>query len=113
MAPMAIRLTPHIMSVIEWSNPVNDPVRRQFISMRNELIADHHRLKLDSLNEEHDSPVKGLVHRYPTKALFLGKSPVRDFNSHNAKVFRKLHQFAMSIAASALGLMRSEQIPPR
>ncbi|KDR69051.1 hypothetical protein GALMADRAFT_77828 [Galerina marginata CBS 339.88] len=74
LAPMAIRLTPHIMSVIDWSNPINDPVRRQFIPMKNELVPNHPRLKLDSLNEEHDSPVKGLVHRYPTKALFLATS---------------------------------------
>ncbi|KAH9474387.1 L-lysine 2,3-aminomutase [Psilocybe cubensis] len=73
-APMAIRLTPHILSVIDWTNPIDDPVRRQFIPMGNELIPDHHKLKLDSLNEEHDSPVKGLVHRYPTKALFLATS---------------------------------------
>jgi len=61
---MAIRLTPHILSVIDWSNPIDDPVRRQFIPLGNELMPDHHRLKLDSLNEEHDSPVKGLVHMY-------------------------------------------------
>lgn len=78
VAPMAIRITPHTISVIDWSDPVNDPVRRQFIPMRNELIADHHRLTLDSLNEERDSPVKGLVHRYPTKALFLGRSSIID-----------------------------------
>lgn len=81
--------------------------------MRNELIPDHHRLKLDSLNEERDSPVKGLVHRYPTKALFLGMSSIGDIDLHNANVNQKLHQFATSIAASALVLMRSEQIPPQ
>ncbi|KDR77747.1 hypothetical protein GALMADRAFT_155528 [Galerina marginata CBS 339.88] len=73
-APMAIRITPHIMSVIDWSNPIDDPIRRQFIPLQSELISDHHRLKLDSLNEENDSPVKGLVHRYPSKALFLATS---------------------------------------
>jgi len=81
---MAIRITPHTISAIDWSDPVNDPVRRQFIPMRNELILDHHRLTLDSLNEERDSPVKGLVHRYPTKALFLGRSSMIDLQ-HNAK----------------------------
>jgi lysine 2,3-aminomutase len=30
-------------------------------------------MKLDSLHEEEDSPVPGLVHRYPGRALFLGK----------------------------------------
>jgi hypothetical protein len=39
------------------------------------MIPDHPKLTLDSLHEEADSPVKGLVHRYPDKALFLRKSP--------------------------------------
>lgn len=34
---------------------------------------DHPKLTLDSLHEIEDSPVKGLVHRYPDKALFLRK----------------------------------------
>ena len=73
MAPMAIRLTPHILSVIDWSNAVEDPVRRQFIPMKSSALPDHPKLTMDSLNEEYDSPVNGLVHRYPDKALFLGK----------------------------------------
>lgn len=32
-APMAVRLSPHILSVINWSDPLNDPVRRQFIPL--------------------------------------------------------------------------------
>jgi lysine 2,3-aminomutase len=39
------------------------------------MIPDHPKLTLDSLHEEADSPVKGLVHRYPDKALFLRTSP--------------------------------------
>ena len=35
------------------------------------MIPDHPKLTLDSLHEEADSPIKGLVHRYPDKALFL------------------------------------------
>lgn len=73
MAPMAIRLTPHILSVIDWNNALEDPIRRQFIPMKSSAMPDHPELTLDSLNEEDDSPVKGLVHRYPDKALFLGK----------------------------------------
>jgi lysine 2,3-aminomutase len=73
-APMAIRLTPHILSVIDWNNAFDDPVRRQFIPMKSSAMPDHPMLTLDSLHEEDDSPVKGLVHRYTDKALFLGKS---------------------------------------
>ncbi|KAF3931356.1 hypothetical protein ABW20_dc0104819 [Dactylellina cionopaga] len=42
--------------------------------MKSSLLPDHPMLSLDSLNETHDSPVPGLVHRYPDKALFLATS---------------------------------------
>ena len=71
---MSIRLTPHMLSCIDWSNPCQDPIRRQFIALRSNMQPDHPRLSFDSLNETEDSPVKGLVHRYPDKVLFLGKS---------------------------------------
>ncbi|KAI7304827.1 hypothetical protein KC326_g8352 [Hortaea werneckii] len=71
-APMAIRLTPHILGVINWVDPVNDPVRCQFIPLKSGLLPDHPKLMLDSLQETTGSPVPGLVHRYPDKALFLG-----------------------------------------
>lgn len=109
---MAIRLTPHILSVIDWSNPIDDPVRRQFIPLGNELIPDHHRLKLDSLNEEHDSPVKGLVHRYPTKALFLGKLLLIEVYWNRSNINKKLPQFAMSIAVFVPARMRLERTLP-
>lgn len=35
------------------------------------MLPDHPKLTLDSLHEDADSPVSGLVHRYPDKALFL------------------------------------------
>lgn len=70
-APMNLRLSPYILSLIDWDDPYNDPVRKQFIPVASELIADHPKLLLDSLNEQVDSPTPGLVHRYPDKALFL------------------------------------------
>ncbi|KAI6802199.1 hypothetical protein KC361_g1326 [Hortaea werneckii] len=73
-APMAVRLTPHILSVINWVDPVNDPVRCQFIPLKSGLLPDHPKLMLDSLQETTGSPVPGLVHRYPDKALFLATS---------------------------------------
>ncbi|KAF3008710.1 hypothetical protein E8E13_009610 [Curvularia kusanoi] len=71
LAPMAIRLTPHLLSVIDWNNPLDDPVRRQFLPLASGIVPDHQALTLDSLNEQEDSPVPGLVHRYPGRALFL------------------------------------------
>ena len=78
---MSVRLTPHIMSVADWTSPFDDPIVRQFLPLKSNLLPDHPKLMLDSLNEEHDSPVPGLVHRYPDKVLFLGKT------SENTLVF--------------------------
>ncbi|HUY11073.1 MAG TPA: KamA family radical SAM protein, partial [Candidatus Dormibacteraeota bacterium] len=70
-APMAVRVSPYALSLIDWKDPHNDPIRRQFIPMASSLLPDHPRLTLDSLHEQDDSPVPGLVHRYTDKALFL------------------------------------------
>ncbi|MDQ6932335.1 MAG: KamA family radical SAM protein [Candidatus Eremiobacteraeota bacterium] len=70
-APMAVRVSPYAMSIIDWNNPYSDPIRTQFIPLASKLLSDHPRLTLDSLHEQDDSPVPGLVHRYVDKALFL------------------------------------------
>ena len=71
LAPMNVRLSPYVISRIDWSSPYEDPLRRQFIPVASTRLPDHPRLTLDSLHERKDSPVRGLVHRYPDKALFL------------------------------------------
>ncbi|KAI8219334.1 L-lysine 2,3-aminomutase [Colletotrichum sp. SAR 10_86] len=70
-ATMSVRVMPYTLSRIDWSNPRNDPIFRQFIPTKSIMQPDHPKLTLDSLEEEADSPVNGLVHRYPDKALFL------------------------------------------
>jgi lysine 2,3-aminomutase len=70
-APMAVRVSPYMISLIDWKNPAEDPIRRQFIPMGSELLPDHPKLDLDSLHEQADAPTPGLTHRYPDKALFL------------------------------------------
>ena len=65
--------SPYILSRINWQNPRTDPVFRQFIPLKSMMRPDHPNLVLDSLHEAADSPVNGLVHRYPDKALFLRK----------------------------------------
>ena len=70
-APMSVRVSPYMLSLIDWRDAVNDPIRVQFIPLGSLLLADHPKLGLDSLHEQADSPVRGLTHRYPDKALFL------------------------------------------
>jgi lysine 2,3-aminomutase len=71
LAPMAVRVTPYLLGLIDWQNPYDDPIRTQFIPLASRLLDDHPMLKLDSLHEQADAPVPGLTHRYEDKALFL------------------------------------------
>jgi lysine 2,3-aminomutase len=70
-SPMSIRVSPYLLSLIDWSNAYIDPLRRQFVPVASRLLPDHPKLTLDSLHEQADAPVPGLTHRYPDKALFL------------------------------------------
>jgi len=70
-APMALRISPHLLALIDWREPLGDPIRTQFIPLRSQQRPNHPMLQLDSLHEQEDSPVPGLTHRYADKALFL------------------------------------------
>jgi lysine 2,3-aminomutase len=70
-APMNVRVSPYLLSLIDWTDPYNDPLRIQFIPVGSRILPDHPKLGLDSLGEQADSPVPGLTHRYRDKALFL------------------------------------------
>lgn len=70
-APMAVRVSPYVMALIDWKNPYNDPLRLQFVPLKSKMLPDHPELSLDTLHEQDDSPVPGLTHRYHDKALFL------------------------------------------
>lgn len=71
IAPMAMRISPYILSLIDWDDPHFDPLRTQFIPVASTRLPDHPALTLDSLHEQADSPTPGLVHRYVDKVLFL------------------------------------------
>ncbi len=70
-APMSLRISPYLLALVDWSTPITDPIRTQFLPLRSQQQADHPLLRLDSLHEQADSPVPGLTHRYRDKALFL------------------------------------------
>ncbi len=70
-APMSVRVSPYLLSLIDWSDPYGDPLRIQFIPLASRFLNDHPKLGLDSLHERADAPVPGLTHRYVDKALFL------------------------------------------
>jgi len=70
-APMSVRLTPFLVSLIDWDNPTDDPIRKQFLPLAPSILPDHPELHLDSLHEQADAAVPGLTHRYHDRALFL------------------------------------------
>jgi lysine 2,3-aminomutase len=70
-APMALRISPYLIGLIDWNAPYHDPIRTQFLPLASQQVPDHPELRLDSLHEQKDSPLPGLTHRYPDKALFL------------------------------------------
>src|SRR5688500_14183804 len=70
-SPMSVRVSPYLLSLVDWQHPYEDPLRRQFIPVASRLLPDHPKLTLDSLHEQEDAPVPGLTHRYRDKALFL------------------------------------------
>lgn len=68
---LKMRISPHIASLMDQDNP-NDSLRRQFIPSAKEVSsADDETLFLDVNADDRYSPVKGLVHRYPTKVLIF------------------------------------------
>lgn len=68
---MAIRLTHHILKLIDWENIILDPIRKQFLPFLSEYLSPHPSLQLDSLSEIPSQVAPGIVHRYPNKILFL------------------------------------------
>ncbi|PSN61159.1 kama family protein [Corynespora cassiicola Philippines] len=73
-ASMETRITPQVLSRIDWENALEDPIRKQFIPLACGIPPNHPKLMLDSLGEERDTKVPGLIQRYPGRALFLALS---------------------------------------
>lgn len=69
--PMNIRITPYIFALMDWNDPVNCSLRKQFLPLGSQFLPDHPYYEADSLHEDADSPVPTITHRYPDKVLFL------------------------------------------
>lgn len=82
LVPMNIRITPYIFSLIDWDNPVDDPLRREFLPIASQFVQNHPFSLKDSLFEDVDSPIKYLTHRYPDKVLFLTLSKCPHYCSY-------------------------------
>jgi lysine 2,3-aminomutase len=65
--PMAI--TPYYLSLMNPEDP-DDPIMKQVLPSVHETLSSETSYS-DPLNEEANSPVKGLTHRYPDRVLFI------------------------------------------
>ena len=63
-ARYAIGLTPALAGLVRSDDPA-DPIARQFIPDRRELVRDPAETD-DPIGDDAKSPIRGLVHRYPT-----------------------------------------------
>jgi len=68
---MSLKVSEHILSLINWDLPYTDPLRKQFLPLASEYLADHKYCKYDSLSEDLNKIDSRIIHRYPNKILFL------------------------------------------
>ncbi|NCB33304.1 MAG: KamA family radical SAM protein [Erysipelotrichia bacterium] len=73
-------VTPYYLSLINPNDP-HDPIRMQCIPSLQETVPCPHDL-LDPLNEDGDSPVPHIVHRYPDRVLFLVTMECSEYCRH-------------------------------
>jgi len=66
---LPLGITPYYASLMDPRDPA-EPVRRTMIPLPTELVRSPGEAD-DPLDEDRDSPVPGLVHRYPDRVLFL------------------------------------------
>ncbi len=66
---LTMAIPPYFATLINPDDP-ECPIRRQCVPTRDELIISPGEM-VDPCGEDKDSPVQGLVHRYPDRVLFL------------------------------------------
>lgn len=69
LSNLRMAITPYYFSLIDPEDPY-DPIRKQAIPTVNELHVTEHDMQ-DPLEEDVDSPVPGLTHRYPDRVLLM------------------------------------------
>ncbi len=69
IAKFPLSITPYYLSLIDMDDYKNDPIFKQAFPSWKELVVEKYDM-MDPLAEDKDSPVPGLVHRYPDRVLF-------------------------------------------
>ena len=66
---LPVAITPYYASLLDKNDP-QQPLRRTVVPVLTENLRSAGESE-DPLGEDHDSPVPGVIHRYPDRALFL------------------------------------------
>lgn len=69
VAKFPLSITPYYLSLIDTTDYKNDPFFLQSFPSHSELIVEKYDM-IDPLSEDRDSPVPGIIHRYPDRVLF-------------------------------------------
>ena len=69
VAKFPLSITPYYLSLIDTTDYKNDPFFLQSFPSPSELIVEKYDM-IDPLSEDRDSPVPGIIHRYPDRVLF-------------------------------------------
>lgn len=64
-----LKITPYYASLLDPDDPLQ-PIRRSVVPVKDEYLYSPCEAE-DPLGEEHDRPVRAIVHRYPDRVLFL------------------------------------------
>ncbi len=102
---LPLRITPYYASLLSPTDPAQ-PLRRCVIP----VTAEHRRCfgeAEDPLHEENDSPVPGLVHRYPDRVLFLATGFCSTYcryctRSRMVGDANRMHQFSTAVWDEAI-----------
>src|ERR1017187_589221 len=95
-APMPVRVSPYLLSLIDWSNPYEDPIRIQFIPLLSRRFPDHPKVDLDPLHERQDMPVPPAEAATPPK-----RRPCLKRFACDTRAIRALPWLRSSLAACA------------
>ena len=68
---MALKISKHLLSLINWRSLHSDPLRKQFFPLESEYKKDHKFSSYDSLSEIKNRKNYRIIHRYPNKILFI------------------------------------------
>ena len=112
LAKFPLSITPYYLSLINTEDYQNDPIYKQAFPSVSELQVGDFEMS-DPLDEDKDSPVPGITHRYPDRVLFQVASTCSMYCRHctrKRKVGDDRHLPSKEILSNALAYIRETPV---